>query len=283
MNNIYDMMRTEKAYVDVDFAACELKHITEHFAQNNDLYYTQEGFGDTVKKGAKKVVEFIKKIIAKIKELCRKALDFFRKSDDEAKKLEEKVEEAVEVLNGYVGAPQDGNTEATGLFATVGELAELLGLPEVKDDNGETITDATGLFDAVKDNAVAAAANAGAISNLDARLTALDKEDGKIASIEVSLSDLEDRITALDEDESGRVAVAEKEIADAEAEIAQLQDELAKAKKKSDDNADDKEQGVPVNVNTLREMIDMANYLGMDPKEYFGDVKLDDSSFKSSY
>ena len=44
-----------------------------------------------------------------------------------------------------------------------------------------------------------------------------------------------------------------------------------------------KEQGVPVNVNTLREMIDMANYLGMDPKEYFGDVELEDSNFKSSY
>ena len=44
-----------------------------------------------------------------------------------------------------------------------------------------------------------------------------------------------------------------------------------------------KVQGIPVNVNTLREMIDMANYLGMDPKEYFGDVKLDDSNFKSSY
>ena len=44
-----------------------------------------------------------------------------------------------------------------------------------------------------------------------------------------------------------------------------------------------KEQGVPVNINTLREMIDMANYLGMDPKEYFGDVKLDDNNFKSSY
>ena len=44
-----------------------------------------------------------------------------------------------------------------------------------------------------------------------------------------------------------------------------------------------KEQGVPVNINTLREMIDMANYLGMDQKEYFGDVKLDDNNFKSSY
>jgi LDH2 family malate/lactate/ureidoglycolate dehydrogenase len=44
-----------------------------------------------------------------------------------------------------------------------------------------------------------------------------------------------------------------------------------------------KEQGVPVNINTLREMIDMANYLGMDPKEYFGDVKLDENNFKSSY
>ena len=33
-----------------------------------------------------------------------------------------------------------------------------------------------------------------------------------------------------------------------------------------------KKEGVPVNENTVREMIDMANYLGMDPKEYFGDV-----------
>ena len=44
-----------------------------------------------------------------------------------------------------------------------------------------------------------------------------------------------------------------------------------------------KKEGIPVNENTVKEMIDMANYLGMDPKEYFGDVKLDDSNFKSSY
>ena len=42
-------------------------------------------------------------------------------------------------------------------------------------------------------------------------------------------------------------------------------------------------EGVPVNVNTVKEMIDMANYLGMDVKEYFGDFKVEDSNFKSSY
>ena len=44
-----------------------------------------------------------------------------------------------------------------------------------------------------------------------------------------------------------------------------------------------KENGIPVNVNTVKEMVDMAQYLGMDVKEYFGDIKFEDSNFKSSY
>ena len=44
-----------------------------------------------------------------------------------------------------------------------------------------------------------------------------------------------------------------------------------------------KKEGVPVNVNTVKEMIDMAEYLGMDVKEYFGDFKVENSNFNSSY
>ena len=42
-------------------------------------------------------------------------------------------------------------------------------------------------------------------------------------------------------------------------------------------------EGIPVNVNTVKEMVDMAKYLGMNVEEYFGDFKADDSNFKSAY
>ena len=41
--------------------------------------------------------------------------------------------------------------------------------------------------------------------------------------------------------------------------------------------------GIPVNENTVKEMIAMAEYLGMDVKKYFGNFKALDSNFKSSY
>ena len=45
-----------------------------------------------------------------------------------------------------------------------------------------------------------------------------------------------------------------------------------------------KKEGVPVNENTVREMIDMAKYLGMDVKAYFGDFEeTHQGSFKSVY
>ena len=44
-----------------------------------------------------------------------------------------------------------------------------------------------------------------------------------------------------------------------------------------------RENGIPVNENTVKEMIAMAEYLGMDVKAYFGDFKPSDSNFKSSY
>ena len=40
--------------------------------------------------------------------------------------------------------------------------------------------------------------------------------------------------------------------------------------------ADRRANGIPVNVNTVREMIEFAKFVGLDPKEYFGDF--DDSN-----
>lgn len=43
-------------------------------------------------------------------------------------------------------------------------------------------------------------------------------------------------------------------------------------------------EGIPVNENTVREMISMAKYLGMDYKAYFGDFDVENKSgFKSAY
>ena len=42
-------------------------------------------------------------------------------------------------------------------------------------------------------------------------------------------------------------------------------------------------EGIPVNENTVKEMINMAEYLGMDVKAYFGDFKASDDKFKSAY
>jgi hypothetical protein len=42
-------------------------------------------------------------------------------------------------------------------------------------------------------------------------------------------------------------------------------------------------EGIPVNVNTVKEMVEMAEYLGMDVKAYFGDFEYKNTNFKSSY
>ena len=44
-------------------------------------------------------------------------------------------------------------------------------------------------------------------------------------------------------------------------------------------------EGVPVNVNTLREMIEFAKFVGIDPKKYFGEhAAADDSKmFSGNY
>ena len=42
--------------------------------------------------------------------------------------------------------------------------------------------------------------------------------------------------------------------------------------------ADRRENGIPVNVNTLREMMEFARFVGLDPADYFGEVELDEKS-----
>ena len=47
---------------------------------------------------------------------------------------------------------------------------------------------------------------------------------------------------------------------------------------------DRKENGIPVNENTVVEMIDFAKFVGLDPKEYFGDFEVKNSKmFKNNY
>ena len=38
---------------------------------------------------------------------------------------------------------------------------------------------------------------------------------------------------------------------------------------------DRRENGIPVNINTLREMVEFARFVGLEPKDYFGEVDLD--------
>lgn len=49
--------------------------------------------------------------------------------------------------------------------------------------------------------------------------------------------------------------------------------------------ADRRANGIPVNVNTVREMIEFAKFVGLDPKEYFGDFDEGNSSkmFSGNY
>ncbi len=49
--------------------------------------------------------------------------------------------------------------------------------------------------------------------------------------------------------------------------------------------ADRRKNGIPVNVNTVREMVEFARFVGIDPKEYFGDFdeKLASNMFSQNY
>ena len=75
MKNIYDIIAEQKAIVDVNIASYDLDHTI--CCLNNNEYYMQEGLGDSIKNGAKKVIEFIKQIIAKFRELVRRMINYF--------------------------------------------------------------------------------------------------------------------------------------------------------------------------------------------------------------
>lgn len=86
MRNIYDIITEQSGLVNVNIASYELDYIINTI---NNSSYLQEGFGDVVKSGAKKVVEFIKMLIEKLKNLFLKIMNFLFKSGNRGvKKLE---------------------------------------------------------------------------------------------------------------------------------------------------------------------------------------------------
>ena len=103
MRNIYDIIAEQKAMVDINIASYDLQYTNEHFMMNQDTYYLQEGFKDSIKNIVKKVKEFIKKIIQKIKDLYRKVIGFFKKSEDSVEDLEKKIKDAANAV-GTTGA-----------------------------------------------------------------------------------------------------------------------------------------------------------------------------------
>ena len=99
------------------------------------------------------------------------------------------AEEAIDVLEGYVGVPAADGVDATGLFADVAK-------------NAADISDLSGKVDK----------NTGDISALTGRVDALDAEGGKIESIETAVDGLSDRLELLDKADTGKIAVIEKDI-----------------------------------------------------------------------
>ena len=123
MRNIYDIIAEQKAMVDVNIASYDLQYTNEHFMINQDMYYLQEGFKDSIKNIVKKVKEFIKKIIQKIKELYRKVIGFFKKSDDTVEDLEKKIKDAANGV-GATGAAAAAAAGAANLAKKEGEKKE---------------------------------------------------------------------------------------------------------------------------------------------------------------
>ncbi len=123
MRNIYDIIAEQKAMVDINIASYDLQYTNEHFMINQDMYYLQEGFKDSIKNIVKKVKEFIKKIIQKIKELYRKVIGFFKKSDDTVEDLEKKIKDAANGV-GATGAAAAAAAGAANLAKKEGEKKE---------------------------------------------------------------------------------------------------------------------------------------------------------------
>ena len=102
MKNIYDIISEQKALVDINFASYELDY-TINTINNNDLY-VQEDFSNTVKNGAKKVVEFIKAVIEKLKAFFGKVKEYFFKRGTSSLKRLDEIKRSGGVSSGSGGA-----------------------------------------------------------------------------------------------------------------------------------------------------------------------------------
>lgn len=108
MRNIYDIIKTQKAEIDVKFASYDLMYVTEHFTNNEELYYLEEGFKEKAKNAANAVIEFIKNIIKRIGELIDKAINFFRRGKKDVQDLENQIKDA---NNGKTTKKEDRERE----------------------------------------------------------------------------------------------------------------------------------------------------------------------------
>lgn len=101
MRNIYDIITEQKALIDVKFASYDLEYTNNYFISNQNTYYLQEGFGESIKNFVKKIIDFIKSIISKIRDLVRKFLDFFRKT--KSNNLEDELNAKIAAANASGG------------------------------------------------------------------------------------------------------------------------------------------------------------------------------------
>lgn len=106
MRNIYDIITEQKALIDVKFASHDIDYTINYFANNQDTYYLQEGFGENIKNFVKKVIEFIKSIINKIRDLVKKFISFFTKS--KSNNLEDELNAKIAAANASGGGGTSG-------------------------------------------------------------------------------------------------------------------------------------------------------------------------------
>lgn len=108
MRNIYDIITEQSGLVNVNIASYDLDYTINTI---NNSSYLQEGFGDVVKSGAKKVVEFIKMLIEKLKNLFSKIMNFLFKSGNRGVK---KLEAVKKSAGGSNTSGNKNNNEPSG-------------------------------------------------------------------------------------------------------------------------------------------------------------------------
>ncbi len=94
MRNIYDIIAEQKALIDVNIASYDLEYTNKYFIKNQDTYYLNESFGESIKKIIDAFVKFVKKLIRSIKELIQRVFGFFRKRESSVESLEAKIADA---------------------------------------------------------------------------------------------------------------------------------------------------------------------------------------------